>query len=183
MNQLIGFLLLALTLCLALLMLGSFSLLFNLPALLLIVGCLFGVIFLSYGTHAFAIFKYANLQVASQKEYFWVISFFDNLINTSMIAGLIGSLIGMINIVSTGSDEASLRAAVSFCLVSTAYGFIFAKLIFEPLKQNVLRRAQVANINANVQRQIEQNNKLCQHVTMLGGANIIACFVVLVWSF
>jgi len=71
---------------------------------------------------------------------------------------------------------------MSICLLTIAYGFTFAKLIFEPLKQNVLRRAQVANINANVQRQIEQNNKIAQHFTLLGIINIIACFGILALS-
>ena len=183
MNQLIGFLLLALTVSLALIMLGPVELLFDLTSLLLLLGCIFGVVFLSYGVQAFRIFKYANQPVKNQKEYFWVISFFDNLINTSIITGVIGSLIGMVKLLSTLGDQASLNSAMSLCLLSIAYGFIFAKLLFEPLKQNVLRRAQIANINANVQRQIEQNNKLAQHFTILGIVNIIACFAVLAWSF
>ena len=183
MNQLIGFLLLALTVSLALIMLGPFELLFDLTSLLLILGCIFGVVFLSYGAQAFSIFKYANQQVKNQKEYFWVISFFDNLINTSIITGVIGSLIGTVNILSTLDDAASLNPAMSLSLLSILYGLILAKLVFEPLKQNVLRRARVANINANVQRHIEQNNKLALHFTVLGLVNIIVCFVVLAWSF
>lgn len=183
MNQLIGFLLLALTLLLALIILGPYQLLFDPYGLLLILGCVFGVVFLSYGAQAFSIFKYANQPVKNQKEYFWVISFFDNLINTSIMTGVIGSLIGMIGILSSLDDKSSLNPAVSMALLTLAYGFILAKLVFEPLKQNVLRRAQVANINANVQRQIEQNNKLAQHFTMLGIANIVLCFAILSLSF
>ncbi len=183
MNQLIGFLLLALTLLLALILMGPYQLLLDPYSLIMILGCIFGVAFLSYGAQAFQIFKYANQPVKNQKEYFWVISFFDNLINTSIISGVMGSLIGMVNLLSNLTDKAELNSAVSISLLTLVYGFVFAKLVFEPLKQNVLRRARVANINANVQRQIEQNNKLAQHFTVLGIINIVGCFVLLSLSF
>lgn len=179
MNQLIGFLLLALTLLLALIIIGPYQLLFDVTSLIMILGCVFGVVFLSYGAQAFSIFKYANQPVKNQKEYFWVISFFDNLINTSIIAGVMGSIIGMISLLTTSTSSDELNSAASYSLLTLVYGFVLAKLILEPLKQNVLRRARVANINANVQRHIEQNNKLAQHFTLLGIANLVCCFTVL----
>lgn len=179
MNQLIGFLLLALTLFLALIIIGPFQLLFDVSSLIMILGCVFGVVFLSYGAQAFSIFKYANQPVKNQKEYFWVISFFDNLINTSIIAGVMGSLINMVTLLTTLTDNEGLNSGVSYSLLSLVYGFILAKLVLEPLKQNVLRRACVANINTNVQRHIEQNNKLAQHFTLLGIVNLVCCFIVL----
>lgn len=179
MNQLIGFLLLALTLLLALIIIGPYQLLFDVTSLIMVLGCVFGVVFLSYGAQAFSIFKYANQPVKNQKEYFWVISFFDNLINTSIIAGVMGSIIGMISLLTTSTSSDELNSAASYSLLTLVYGFILAKLILEPLKQNVLRRARVANINANVQRHIEQNNKLAQHFTLLGIANLVCCFAVL----
>lgn len=179
MNQLIGFLLLALTLLLALIIIGPYQLLFDVTSLIMILGCVFGVVFLSYGAQAFSIFKYANQPVKNQKEYFWVISFFDNLINTSIIAGVMGSIIGMISLLTTSTSNDELNSAASYSLLTLVYGFVLAKLILEPLKQNVLRRARVANINANVQRHIEQNNKLAQHFTLLGIANLVCCFTVL----
>lgn len=179
MNQLIGFLLLALTLLLALIIIGPYQLLFDVTSLIMILGCVFGVVFLSYGAQAFSIFKYANQPVKNQKEYFWVISFFDNLINTSIIVGVMGSIIGMISLLTTSTSNDELNSAASYSLLTLVYGFVLAKLILEPLKQNVLRRARVANINANVQRHIEQNNKLAQHFTLLGIANLVCCFTVL----
>lgn len=183
MNQLIGFLLLALTVALALLLLGPVQFLLNPYALLLIFGCIFGVIFLSYGAQAFSIFRYANQPVRNQKEYFWVISFFDNLINTSILAGVIGSLIGTVTALTNITQASDITTAMSSSLVPILYGFVFAKFIFSPLKQNVLRRAKIANINANVQRQIEQNNKLAQQFTILGIVNFIGCFAVLTLTF
>lgn len=179
MNQLIGFLLLALTLFLALIIIGPYQLLFDVTSLIMILGCIFGVVFLSYGSQAFSIFKYANQPVKNQKEYFWVISFFDNLINTSIIAGVIGSLIGMVSLLTNLADNEPVNSSVSYTLLTLVYGFVFAKLIFEPLKQNLLRRARVANINTNVQRHIEQNNKLAQQFTLLGIVNLLACFAIL----
>lgn len=179
MNQLIGFLLLALTLLLALIILGPYQLLFDVTSLIMILGCVFGVAFLSYGAQAFSIFKYANQPVKNQKEYFWVISFFDNLINTSIIAGVMGSIISMVMLLTTLSGTDTLNSGVSLSLLTLVYGFVLAKLILEPLKQNVLRRARVANINTNVQRHIEQNNKLAQHFTLLGIINLICCFGIL----
>lgn len=179
MNQLIGFLLLALTLLLALIIIGPYQLMFDVTGLIMVLGCVFGVVFLSYGSQAFSIFKYANQPVKNQKEYFWVISFFDNLINTSIIAGVMGSIIGMVTVLTTLSGTQGLNSGASYALLTLVYGFVLAKLVLEPLKQNVLRRARVANINANVQRHIEQNNKLAQHFTVLGIVNLACCFGIL----
>ena len=179
MNQLIGFLLVALSLVLAVIILGPFEIFLDLYGLVMIIGCIFGVTILSYGSQAFRIFQYSNKPVTNQKEYFWVISFFDNLINTSLLVGLIGSLIGLVSVLSTLDDLTSLNPAMSMSLLTAAYGFIFAKMIFAPLKQNVLRRAQVANINTNVQRQIEQNNKIATHFAWLAFANLVISFVVM----
>lgn len=179
MNQLIGFLLLLLTVSLALIILDSYHWLLDPYSLGLVLGCVLGVVFLSYGTRAFRIFTYANQPVKNQKEYFWVISFFDNLINTSVITGVIGSVIGMVSMLSMVEDVAGLHSASAKALLPFIYGFVLAKLVLEPLKQNVLRRAKVANINTNVQRQIEQNNRLAHQFTVLGLANIASVFVIL----
>lgn len=181
MNQLIGFLLVALSLVLAVIVIGPFELLLDVYGLFMLIGCIFGVTILSYGSQAFRIFQYANKPVTNQKEYFWVISFFDNLINTSLITGIIGSLIGFVSILSSLDDVSELNAATSVSLLSLLYGFIFAKLVFSPLKQNVLRRAQVANINANVQRQIEQNTKLSFHFYLLALTNLVVSFLLIHW--
>lgn len=178
MNQLIGFLLMALTLSLALLLTESYLFLLDPVAIAVILGAIFGVSFLSYGAQAFSIFKYANRPVQNQKEYFWVISFFDNLSNTSLITGVLLSNIGVVAMLSTHFEQITFNSKMAMHLLPIAYALVLAKFIFEPLKQNVLRRTRIANINTNVQRHIEQNNKLAHHFIMLGVANLLGCFVV-----
>ena len=160
MNQLIGFLLTVLTLALAMLLLVPIELFWEPMALLLVVGCVFGVMFLSYGSNAFSIFRYATQPLKNQKEYFWVISFFDNLSNTAILSGMIGTLISHITSFTYVSSHSELLSITSLNILPLVYGYALAKLVFEPLKQNVLRKAVVANVIENIHKQVEQNNKI-----------------------
>lgn len=182
MNQLIGLLLTVLTLVLAVLVTNQTEVLIDPYALLLILGCVFGVMFFSYGSHSFSIFRYASQPIKNQKEYFWVISFFDNLSNTAIGAGVIGTLMGQVAILSSLDDKASLMPATGVSILTIVYGYLLAKLVFEPLKQNVLRKAQVLNINANVQIQIDQNNKLANQFNLLAIIILIADLFILYQS-
>ena len=160
MNQLIGLLLTVLTLALAVLLLTPIEIFFQPYAILLVVGCVFGVMFLSYGANAFSIFKYASKPLKNQKEYFWVISFFDNLSNTAILTGMIGCIISHITSFYMISSKEQLLSVTGENILPLVYGYALAKLIFEPLKQNVLRKAVISNINENIHKQVEQNNKI-----------------------
>jgi len=174
MNQLIGFLLTFLTLVLALLLLTPLDLFFQPYALLLVIGCVFGVMFLSYGANAFSIFKYASQPLKNQKEYFWVIAFFDNMSNTAILTGMVGTIISHISSFYVISSTEQLLAVTGQNVLPLVYGYILAKLIFEPLKQNVLRKAVITNINENIHKQVEQNNKIAQRL------NAISLFIFVV---
>lgn len=179
MNQLIGLLLTILTLALAMMLVVPIELFFQPYALLLVVGCVFGVMFLSYGPHAFAIFKYASQPLKNQKEYFWVISFFDNLSNTAMLAGTAGTIMSHVLSLNKVSSVPELLSISGTNILPLVYGYALAKLVFEPLKQNVLRKAVVANINENIHKQIEQNNKIAKQINLLA-LSIFAVSVILI---
>lgn len=181
MNQLIGLLLTILTLALAMMLVVPIELFFQPYALLLIIGCVFGVMFLSYGSHAFAIFKYASQPLKNQKEYFWVISFFDNLSNTAMLMGAAGTIMSHVLSLYKIDSVPALLTQSGTSILPIVYGYALAKLVFEPLKQNVLRKAVVATINENVHKQIEQNNQIAKQLNLLTiSVFAISCLLIIV---
>ena len=137
--------------------------------------------FLSYGSHAFAIFKYASQPLKNQKEYFWVISFFDNLSNTAMLTGVAGTIMSHVLSLYTVTSVPHLLENSGANILPIVYGYALAKLVFEPLKQNVLRKAVVANINENVHKQIEQNNKIAKQMNVLAiSIFVISCTLIII---
>ncbi|NVK25355.1 MAG: hypothetical protein HWE10_10545 [Gammaproteobacteria bacterium] len=180
MNQLIGLLLTILTLALAALLVVPIELFFHPYALLLVIGCVFGVMFLSYGSHAFAIFKYASQPLKNQKEYFWVISFFDNLSNTAILTGAVGTIMAHTLTLNQIASASGLLSISGQNILPIVYGYALAKLVFEPLKQNVLRKAIVANVNENIQKQIEHNNYIAKRLNLVAiSVFILSCLLLL----
>ncbi|MDU0113375.1 MAG: flagellar motor component MotA [Psychrosphaera sp.] len=183
MNKLIGYLFFILTFA-AVLMLNDYaSFLIDLYSLLLIFGLVFGVMFLSYGTYAFSAFKYISQPVTSQKEFFLAVSFFDHLSNTAIIAGILGTLLAQLALLSNMETLPELFPATGISLISFIYGYLVSKFIFEPLKQNVIRNAKIGNINGLIQLHIDQNNSLPNGFVLMGFAAVIGNFVLLFSSF
>lgn len=183
MNKLLGFILFVLTFAAVSMTTGYADFFIDEYSLLLVFGIVFGVMFLSYGTHAFSPFKYISQPVTSQKEFFLAVSFFDHLSNTALIAGLLGTMLGQIAILSTVGTLDELFPATGLSLISFVYGYLVSKLVFEPLKQNVIRNAKIGNINGLVQLHIDQNTSLPNVFILMGFAAIIGNFVVLISSF
>jgi flagellar motor component MotA len=182
MNKLIGYLLFGLTFAAVLELTGYTDLMLDLYSLLLIFGIVFGVMFLSYGTQAFSAFKYISQPVTSQREFFLAVSFFDHLANTAIIAGLLGTLLNQIVMLSTIESTIALFPETGFSLISFLYGYVVAKFIFEPLKQNVIRNAKINNINALIQLHIDQNNTLPNGFLFMGFVVVISNLLLLLSS-
>lgn len=183
MNKLIGYLLFVLTFAAVMHLTDYTGFMLDLYSLLLIFGVVFGVMFLSYGTQAFSAFKYISQPVTSQREFFLAVSFFDHLANTAIIAGLLGTLLNQIAMLSNIETSVELFPETGFSLISFLYGYLVAKFIFEPLKQNVIRNAKISNINGLIQLHIDQNTSLPNGFLFMGFAIVISNLAVLLSTF
>lgn len=183
MNKLIGYLLFISTFVGVIFVTDYTEYFINPYSFLLIFGMVFGVMFLSYGTHAFSAFKYISKPVRSQKEFLLAVSFFDHLSNTAIIAGMLGTLLGQISMLSSLVEYADIYPSTGNTLLSFIYGYLVSKFIFEPLKQNVIRNAKIGNINGLIQLHIDQNNSLPDGFVLMGFAAVIGNFALLISSF
>ncbi|WP_299264369.1 hypothetical protein [uncultured Psychrosphaera sp.] len=183
MNKFIGYLLFIATFAGVIFLTGYSEFFIDRFSLLLIFGMVFGVMFLSYGIHAFSAFKYISRPVTSQKEFFLAVSFFDHLSNTAIIAGILGTLLSQLAMLSNVTTTAEIYSGTGASLVSFLYGYLVSKLIFEPLKQNVIRNAKIGNINGLIQLHIDQNNSMPNTFVLMGFAAVVGNFVILISSF
>lgn len=72
-----------------------------------------------------------------------VIAMYELGSSASPAFGMIGTLIGLINMLATmGDDSGSIGASMSVALVTTLYGVILANLVFNPISNNLRTRDQ-----------------------------------------
>lgn len=64
---------------------------------------------------------------------------FESLSATSPAYGMVGTLIGLINMLQTLSDPSALGPSMSVALITTFYGVIFANLFFTPMANQLSR--------------------------------------------
>lgn len=64
---------------------------------------------------------------------------FESLSATSPAYGMVGTLIGLINMLQTLSDPSSLGPNMSVALITTFYGVVFANLFFTPIANQLSR--------------------------------------------
>ncbi|MDL2289342.1 MotA/TolQ/ExbB proton channel family protein [Clostridia bacterium OttesenSCG-928-F22] len=65
---------------------------------------------------------------------------FDHLAALSPAFGMVGTLIGLINMLLNLDDQASLGPNMAVAIVTTLYGVIFANLIFTPISKKLKAR-------------------------------------------
>ena len=63
--------------------------------------------------------------------------------STAPAFGMIGTLIGLINMLAgMGEDSSNIGPAMSVALITTLYGVILANLVFNPISNNLRTRDQ-----------------------------------------
>lgn len=180
MNKVIGLLIIVLTLTLVVITQPDRLLFADLYGLLFVIGNVFGYLIFAYGNRMFSIFRFLKQPVKSQRDYFVAVSFFDNMANGAIIAGVIGMLIGQIGILNNIDSSLSLLPATAVNSLTLLYGFIFAKFLFEPFKQSIVSQARLTNINPQVRQHIADNNQLAKQFIWLG-ILVIAATVAIHW--
>lgn len=178
MNKVIGLLILILTITLLVISQGDVYAFADIYGILYILGTVFGVMIFSYGNQMFSVFGYLSKPVKTQKEYFLAISFFDNMANASIISGLLGTLVGQVAILSTVDSIPQLFPATAVSSLTLLYGFLLAKLIFEPFKQSIKTKAELSQIHPQIQLHLAQNNALANKFMWLGVLIIVTSVVV-----
>lgn len=179
LNKLLGLIIVGLAFTLLGLAQTSWIILYNPISLGTVIAITLGVVFFSYGNYVFALFKYLTQPIESQKDYLLAISFFDHLSNTFIAVGAITTLLGHIDIIHGLDSVESLMPATAVSYLSLFYGYVIARLLLEPLKQNIIRKAKLANINASVQQHISVNNEITSRYVLLTIGLSIASTIVL----
>ncbi len=74
-----------------------------------------------------------------------------NMAATSPAFGMIGTLIGLIIMLQNmGGDTSALGAGLAVALLTTLYGVIFAKLVFQPAADKTLQRESIIRFRNNL---------------------------------
>ena len=127
-------------------MLGGKPLIYvELPSIIMVIGVLLGGVLICFPfpqiTDAFTAAAQAEGAPpvsAWQREQ--RIAVFARLYQLAWGGGLVGSLIGIIAMLSDLSDPASIGAGVAVALLTAAYGALLAEFIFNPMQQMVMNQ-------------------------------------------
>lgn len=168
MNKILGIIIVVLAVALLIIEQSSPEAFLDIYGLGVVIAAPFGVLFFSYGDHVFSPFRFITQPIESQKDYLLAVSFFDSLANTFMAVGVTSTLIGHIAIVTSIDEFESLMPATGVSYLTTFYGFIIARLLIEPMKQNIVRKAKLSNVNAAVEQHLMANNDIARRYVTLG---------------
>ncbi len=133
------------------------------PSLLMIEGVTFGLLLMNFGTAVFRFIpsaflsffikrKYANKEFAEIAKYGY---------RYSVLSGLLGTIIGLGNLVQNISDKTDIISGVAVAFLTILYGIITAEVIFSFLHKSYLCGEE------------------CNEIVNLTIKDIIASFVIL----
>lgn len=75
------------------------------------------------------------------------ITMFKNMAVVSPAMGMIGTLIGLIQMLANMSDPASIGPAMAIALLTTLYGSIIANCFAQPIANKLIRSSQMEEVN------------------------------------
>ncbi len=136
MNRLLGYLLGFGVLGVAIMWDGNLCTYFNLPSVAICVG---GVFFFALAVHSpkalvralRAAFGDAPLSAEQAREHECVL---DTLTNLTLTMGILGCLIGFVQMLQNMDDPKKIGPALAVALLTVLYGTIFGGLVFGPLR-------------------------------------------------
>ena len=92
--------------------------------------------------------QFLEIEIAAADERHQVaISFFKTLAGYAPTMGLLGTIIGLVNMLANLSDPSQLGKGMALALLTTLYGVLFANLLFQPLSEK-LTRANSAELSS-----------------------------------
>jgi flagellar motor component MotA len=123
---------------------GSLAMFFNLPSVLIVGGFVFGGAVASFpfqkinsNFRKYIRSENMNLQQAERAHYF-----FSTLANHSLAAGIVGSLIGLVNMLANLDDPTTIGPAMAVALLCPLYGVLLGEVFFRSAAADCLFRAE-----------------------------------------
>ena len=78
----------------------------------------------------------------------------ENMSNNAPAFGMIGTLVGLIIMLSNLNNPDELGSAMALALLTTLYGVLFARLLFQPASKKVLQRAGIQRFRNQILMEI-----------------------------
>jgi chemotaxis protein MotA len=92
--------------------------------------------------------QFLEIEIAASDERHQVgITFFKTMAGYAPTMGLLGTIIGLVNMLANLSDPSQLGKGMSLALLTTLYGVLFANLVFQPISEK-LTRANAAELSS-----------------------------------
>ncbi|HWH33219.1 MAG TPA: motility protein A [Egibacteraceae bacterium] len=92
--------------------------------------------------------QFLEIEIAAADERHQVgISFFKTMAGYAPTMGLLGTIIGLVNMLANLSDPSQLGKGMALALLTTLYGVLFANLVFQPVAER-LTRANSAELSS-----------------------------------
>jgi len=122
---------------------GSLASFFNIPSILIVVGC---ALAFTVSAHSLADIG-QTMRAASGSAPISAVDFhrhdavLETLSNTSIAAGLIGTLIGLVQMLSKMDDPTAIGPAFAVALLTLLYGAVLSGFVFTPMRGRLRRRS------------------------------------------
>ena len=164
---------------------GSIILFIDIPSLLIVGGILIGGTLISFG---FAVplksLKEALFRggVQSLDELKLYVNFFNLASQLSIAGGIVGTLIGNINMLAHMDDPSLIGPSMSVALITVLYGIVLSEFVFQPLKHALITKSAEVCENAADTDSGQSKNKRW----LVLGLGLFACvvpFLILLISF
>jgi flagellar motor component MotA len=144
-GKLLGFVLLVSSVLLGIVLGSPLSSFFNAPSVVLVLGLLLGGVFSS---HSWADVRqgfcaYFGPEQLSESEARKGYSLFSRLSELALGAGLIGTLIGLVQMLQALDDPTKIGPALALALLTLFYGVIFSVFVFRGAAADCLMRANI----------------------------------------
>ena len=154
------------------------------PSLILVGGVLVGSSLISFGlTIPGKALKNAlsSKGVKSIDELRLYVNFFNMASQLSIAGGVVGTLVGNVNMLATMNNPSTIGASMAVALLTVFYGVLLSELVFQPLKHAlIIKSVDVIEDSTGIDSGLRKNNRWL--VLGLGVFTGIVPFLILIVS-
>jgi flagellar motor component MotA len=119
---------------------GRLDYLIDVPSLLITLGGTIGGLMAAYGTGFFRAIGTVFKCSADRETITEGVGIFRRARTYAIAAGVLGTTIGLVNMLGALDDPAALGPGTATALITTVYGFFLAYAIFHPVSASLERR-------------------------------------------
>ena len=114
--------------------------LIDVPSLLITLGGAIGGLMAAYGTGFFRAIGTVFKSSADRETITEGVGIFRRAKTYAIAAGVLGTMVGLVNMLQALDDPAALDPGLATALITTVYGFFLAYAIFHPVSASLQRR-------------------------------------------